>query len=173
MEWNWWENKAAEKFCFPRLCGGDCCSGFDVGSTHRISASIQMSPKCQALFLVAVEAAAFSALRPAVLQISITEAHHQTRLINTLWEQGIYSEDKYGPFELSSVLTILELQSRQLLPPEIQNLFSIKNYWVYQMKEYLIFLNRTLSYSPFSGLHLCINFAKLETHSNNLQEMAQ
>lgn len=39
----------------------------------------------------------------------ITKIHCQAMLMNTLQEQGIYNEDKYGPLVLSSKLTIFEL----------------------------------------------------------------
>lgn len=117
----------------------------------------------------------FYALRPALLQTPITKAHRQTRLRNTLPGQGISSEDKSGLFELSLVLTILELQSRQLLPEEIHNLFSIKNDRAYQMREFSVFTQDSDLFRilPFSDLHVCISSAKLETHSSILQEMAQ
>lgn len=95
MEWNSDGKAKLQNNPISKALRWDCCSGPDVGSTHRISASIQMSSKCLGRFLAAVVAAAFSALRRAVLHMSTTEAHHQTRVI--------------APFELSSVLTILKL----------------------------------------------------------------
>lgn len=135
-----------------RLYDGDC-SSFDVCGSQSIRASIQMSPEC----LGQVLPAAFCALNPALLQSPGMGLKHRYSQ-KPIPKPGLWTPSRDKAFTVKTTADLLcSLQFWQFLNynpynccHKKHNLFTSKNDQAYQVREDLVFLNRTLSCSSFS-----------------------